>query len=93
MFSKRPLIGLTVLSVLILSACAHQPLAQIASDDPGFFSGLLHGFVAWFALLGHIFNAEIRVYAFPNSGGWYDLGFLLGASAWGIFVLSSLASN
>jgi hypothetical protein len=45
--------------------------------------GLIHGFLSWFALIAHIFNAEIRVYAFPNAGGWYDFGFLLGLSAWG----------
>jgi len=29
-------------------------------------------------LIGSIFT-DIRVYAFPNSGGWYDFGFVLGA--------------
>ena len=39
--------------------------------------GLLHGFLVLFSLIGSIFT-DVRIYAFPNSGGWYDLGFVLG---------------
>jgi hypothetical protein len=42
--------------------------------------GLWHGFIIFFSLIGSIFT-DIRVYAFPNSGGWYDFGFVLGAAA------------
>jgi hypothetical protein len=45
--------------------------------------GLWHGVVAPFALFAHIFDNNIRIYAFPNSGGWYDFGFILGVGAWG----------
>ena len=38
---------------------------------------LLHGIVAPWALVGGFF-LDIRVYAFPNSGWFYDLGFMLG---------------
>jgi hypothetical protein len=41
---------------------------------------LLHGFTAFFALIGELFTNN-RVYAFTNYGGWYDLGFVMGASA------------
>jgi len=68
-----------LLTALILSACAHQP-EPIAYDPPGFFSGLWHGFIILFSLIGSIFT-DVRIYAFPNSGGWYDFGFFLGASA------------
>lgn len=76
--------GLLVLGALLLTlgACATQPCAPTA-DAPGFLSGLLHGFLSWFALAAHVFSPEIRVYAYPNDGGWYDLGFLLGITAWG----------
>lgn len=42
--------------------------------------GFLHGFIIVFSLIGSIFT-DVRIYAFPNSGFWYDLGFFLGASA------------
>ena len=67
------------ITALILSACAHQP-QPIAFDPPGFFSGLWHGFIILFSLIGSIFS-DIRIYAFPNSGGWYDFGFFLGSCA------------
>ncbi len=67
------------LSALILSACAHQP-PPMTYDPPGFFSGLWHGFIILFSLIGGIFT-DIRIYAFPNSGGWYDFGYFIGASA------------
>jgi len=33
-----------------------------------------------FSLIGSIFT-DVRIYAFPNSGGWYDFGFFLGAAS------------
>ena len=63
---------------LILTSCATQP-NPAAYDPPGFLFGVLHGFTSLFALVGSLF-LDIRVYAFPNSGGWYDFGFVLGAA-------------
>jgi hypothetical protein len=69
---------LIVSLALILSSCATQPIPN-AYNPPGFFMGLVHGFISLFSLIGSIFW-DIRVYAFPNSGGWYDAGFVLGAA-------------
>jgi L-amino acid N-acyltransferase YncA len=38
-------------------------------------SGLLHGLVAPFALIGSLFY-DVRIYAVPNSGSWYDFRLL-----------------
>jgi hypothetical protein len=62
----------------VLSACATQP-APSAPSPPGFFFGFLHGFTILFSLIGSIFT-DYRIYSFPNSGWWYDLGYFLGAS-------------
>jgi len=67
------------LCAAILSACATQP-APSASSPPGFLHGLLHGFTILFSLVGSLFT-DYRIYGFPNSGWWYDLGYFLGASA------------
>jgi hypothetical protein len=64
---------------VLLASCATQPPpAELGA--PGFFSGVLHGFLIFFSLVGSIFT-DHRIYAFPNSGGWYDLGYFLGAAA------------
>ena len=64
--------------VFVITSCAHQPSPE-AYDPPGFFSGLLHGFLILFSFIGSIFT-DVRIYSFPNSGGWYDFGYLIGAS-------------
>jgi hypothetical protein len=79
---------LLVASAVLSAGCAHQP-APGADNAPGFLLGFLHGFVIMFSFVGSLFT-DIRIYAFPNSGGWYDLGFLLGAA---MFLGGSGASS
>jgi hypothetical protein len=77
---KRRYIFLAVCAAAaIASGCATQPLPA-ATDPPGFWSGLFHGFIMFFSLISEILS-DHRVYAFPNSGSGYDIGFFLGASA------------
>lgn len=64
----------------LLAGCAAQPQVT-AFDPPGFWSGLLHGSLIFIELIGSIFT-DCRVYAFPNSGGWYDFGYFLGVMFW-----------
>ena len=64
---------------LCAAGCATQPFTTVYTDPlPGFWWGLLHGIIAPFSLLGSFFNPAIRAYAAPNTGWWYDLGFVLG---------------
>ncbi len=65
------------LAAAILGGCATQPVPG-PDSPPGFFLGLLHGFFILFSFIGSLFT-DYRIYAFPNAGGWYDFGFLLGA--------------
>ncbi len=65
-------------AALALAGCATQP-KPAAENPPGFWSGLLHGFLILFDFIAGFFT-DTRIYAFPNSGGWYDFGYLLGAS-------------
>lgn len=67
-----------IVVALVLASCATQPTPS-AYDPPGFLWGAVHGFISLFSLIGSFFW-DIRVYAFPNSGRWYDVGFVLGAS-------------
>jgi hypothetical protein len=63
---------------LTLASCATQPVPN-ALEPPDFWSGLVHGFTILFSLIGSTFT-DYRIYAFPNSGGWYDFGYFLGAA-------------
>ena len=69
-----------LLVLLLLASCAYQPI-NTAYDPPGFFMGIIHGLIAPFALIIGFFS-DVRVYAFPNSGWWYDLGFMIGIGSW-----------
>lgn len=72
-----------VVATLILTGCAKQSGWAVYDDGPGFFTGLWHGWIAVFAMIGHIFDSSIAVYSVPNNGGWYDFGFLLGVGGFG----------
>ena len=76
---RRRIVSLLLLSGFAAVSCAHQP-TPAAGDVPGFLYGLLHGFLIVFSFVGGLFT-DARIYAFPNAGGWYDFGFLLGAMA------------
>lgn len=70
---------LIAVAICSLTSCAAQIIPTTYSGDvPGLLMGIWHGLIAPFALIGHIFAPEVRIYAFPNSGGWYDFGFLFG---------------
>jgi hypothetical protein len=65
-------------AALVIAGCATQPTPS-DSGLPGFFSGLLHGFLIVFSFIGSLFM-DVRIYNFPNSGGWYDFGYVIGAA-------------
>jgi hypothetical protein len=73
------------LAALALSACAAtQASDAIASDAPGFWLGLWHGFIFPVAWLVSLFTDKIAIYAVPNNGGWYDFGYFLGIVVFGV---------
>lgn len=78
-FKKYLPFALLLLITVTLSGCASQPIPN--DYGPGFFVGLWHGIASPFALIGSIFM-DIRIYEFPNSGFWYDLGFVMGIGCW-----------
>lgn len=85
--TRRPFLAIFVLSLLawaVLSGCAPGD-QRFALDQPaGFLWGLWHGGISFFTLVIGIWSDSVQVYEVHNTGGWYDLGFLLGAAcAWG----------
>jgi hypothetical protein len=80
------LIGVILLSG-VLSGCAHKETVEqmIGGHTHGFWSGLLHGFIAPFDFIGMLFSDRIVMYTPNNNGAWYALGFLIGSGGWGFF--------
>ena len=75
--------------MLALSGCANQPVA--GHDHAGILYGFLHGFGVPVTLPA-IFFFDVRIYAFPNGGVWYDFGFVAGIWTSGaILFLSAIA--
>jgi len=80
--ARRPLVARFVIvgSAIFVAACfADQaPIPNLRSIVPGFWMGLWHGIIAPIAFIVSLFSDHVRIYAFPNSGRWYDLGFMIG---------------
>lgn len=70
--------GLGLTAAACLASCAVQPDPTVGS--PGFMLGFVHGLTAIVSLFASLF-IRVRIYAFPNSGFWYDAGFVLGFAA------------
>ncbi|MFV3076960.1 hypothetical protein [Niveispirillum fermenti] len=79
-FDAKPVMRAAMLLLLALSvtACANQPSPDVVQPLPGLLWGVVHGFLAPLSFIGSLF-LDIRMYAFPNDGLWYDAGFVLGS--------------
>ncbi|MFO0636695.1 MAG: hypothetical protein U0168_28005 [Nannocystaceae bacterium] len=79
------MIPLAALAVLVLAAaCAAGDPRFTAEAPAGFWVGLWHGAISMVTLVIGIFVDHVHVYEVHNTGGWYDFGFLIGAtSLWG----------
>ena len=68
-------------SVFIIPSTAEafvQKYAYSEYDPPGFFSGIWHGLLAPYSLVARWFMDDGAMYAVPNTGWFYDAGFLIG---------------
>ncbi|MCB2201006.1 hypothetical protein KQI63_16535 [bacterium] len=80
------LLGVLLLMIMLVAGCAAGPngfedQADGNGDLAGFWMGLWHGFIIFFSFIISLFNDAVQVYEVHNTGGWYNFGFLLGASA------------
>ena len=81
-------IYLVLLMLLLTSCTATQLPGSTEGDVPGFWLGLWHGFIAPITFIISLFPNDLRIYAYPNNGLWYDFGFMLGIGGFsgGIFA-------
>jgi len=81
-------LGLLAGVIILLSCAATQTAVPDSPDLPGFFLGIWHGFISPITFFISLFSDTVRIYAFPNNGGWYNFGFMLGIGGFsgGIFA-------
>ncbi|HMO10123.1 MAG TPA: hypothetical protein PKB06_01135 [Actinotalea sp.] len=85
---RRRLVAAALLAgvlLVLLSACAaagneYVGTASEVRGTVGFWWGLWHGIIAPITFIVSLFTETVGVYEVHNNGGWYDVGFLLGAS-------------
>jgi hypothetical protein len=63
---------------LLLAACATQTAAVVKPAAPGFLLGVWHGLIFPVAFILSLFMRDVAIYAVPNDGILYNLGFFIG---------------
>ena len=72
--------------VFLFSSCAdvsEHVNKCITSDACGFWHGLWHGMILPISWIVSLFDSDVAIYAYNNTGGWYDFGFIFGVGALG----------
>ena len=83
---KNTLLTVGVVSAaLLLAGCVPGPNALSNSPDrdgevAGFWNGLWHGAISPVTFVISLFSDRVHIYEVHNTGAWYNLGFLIGAS-------------
>ena len=80
---KAFLIGLLLIILFSLAACAAGPNEMVDAEDAegevaGFWKGLWHGLIVLITFIISLFSDNVSVYEVHNNGGWYNFGFILG---------------
>jgi hypothetical protein len=78
--------ALVMLMLLVLiSGCAADPnqLQNTPNEEgevAGFWQGLWHGVISPVTFVVSLFSDKVTIYEAHNNGGWYNFGFMFGAS-------------
>ena len=70
-----------LLIALGAGACLPGPNRVVGAGLPGFWMGYWHGLIAPITFIASLFRSTLSMYEVHNSGGWYNLGFLLGLAS------------
>ena len=74
------LVAAGLMLMVVLTACASSDPSTGGPGAAGFWPGLWHGFILPVSLVISWFDSSVGIYEVHNNGGWYDTGFVLGAS-------------
>jgi len=86
-----PLVSRAFAALLLasLAGCANHYTPEAVADPYGFFSGLWHGCIFMFSVIGVFISwlagllaldvlSEVQIIGRPNTGFWYYVGFAFG---------------
>ena len=81
---KKLIFTVLIITAILLASCVAGPniLEQSVKEDKpaGFLLGIWHGFIALFTFIISLFTDKVNLYEVYNNGGWYNFGFIIGAS-------------
>lgn len=80
---EKQKILIILLFVILLTSFTSCAPSGYESSAAGFFSGIWHGIIIVFSLIGKLFGADIGIYAEHNTGFTYWLGFIIGIGGLG----------
>ena len=69
---------LIVLVTLMTRCTAEVLISGVISEPAGFWLGIWHGIIAPITMIAQFFIDDVAMYAVNNTGGWYDIGFVMG---------------
>lgn len=83
-----------VVLLVLLSGCAKHYTAEAAADPYGFFSGLWHGWLCPWSIMGSVLSwvlsllgldvlSSVEIIGRPNTGFGYYAGFAMGVLSYG----------
>ncbi len=77
---KKLLLGGSLLAVLLIAAGCAAGNERFVDAPAGFWAGLWHGLICFFAFIVSLFTDGVGIYEANNAGPLYNLGFVLGAA-------------
>jgi hypothetical protein len=80
--NRRNILIVIILLLIVTNLTSCAP-SGYESHKAGFISGIWHGFIIIFSLIGKLFGADIGIYAEHNTGFFYWLGFIIGIGGFG----------
>ncbi|WP_099204040.1 hypothetical protein [Scatolibacter rhodanostii] len=70
-------LSLTIVLTVLLTGCMPGDGANSSEKLAGFFTGIWHGWIAPFSLIGSFFKPNLSIYEVHNTGFAYDFGFYM----------------
>lgn len=77
-WKKSVISGVLIVFLVIVMSCAPGN-KRFEATAAGFWAGLWHGLICVITFIISLFSDKVAMYEVNNSGGWYNLGFLIGA--------------